>query len=147
MRRFRCRASRVRREEADELSDYRARYVIRPRVRSYGESSTVTLSPGKIRMKNLRILPLTWAKTRWPFSSSTRNIALGSGSTTVPSTDMPSSLATRFSLVVTARRSVAMTAKFASHLLIFFVITGHSDDLAGRVCLVLLLICSQNTTK
>src|SRR5215470_8208522 len=46
-----------------------------------------------MRMKFMRILPLTWASTRWPFSSSTRNIALGSGSTTVPSTSIASSFA------------------------------------------------------
>src|SRR6478752_4418088 len=33
-----------------------------------------------------------WASTLWPFSSSTRNIALGNGSTTVPSTRIVSSL-------------------------------------------------------
>ena len=44
-------------------------------------------------MKFMRILPDTWASTLWPFSSSTRNIALGSGSTTVPSTSIASSLA------------------------------------------------------
>src|SRR5215510_10483843 len=66
---------------------------MRPRVRSYGESSTLTLSPGRIRMKFMRILPDTWASTLWPLSSSTRNMALGSGSTTVPSTSIASSLA------------------------------------------------------
>src|SRR3954465_5663792 len=35
-----------------------------------------------------------WARTRWPFSSSTRNIAFGRGSTTRPSTSIaPSFLA------------------------------------------------------
>src|SRR5687767_5479067 len=33
-----------------------------------------------------------WASTLWPFSSSTRNMALGSGSTTVPSRTIASSL-------------------------------------------------------
>src|SRR6186713_2737853 len=42
---------------------YLNRYVIRPRVRSYGDSSTLTLSPGRIRMKFMRILPETWAST------------------------------------------------------------------------------------
>src|SRR5713226_4438977 len=65
---------------------------MRPRVRSYGDSSTFTRSPGRMRMKFIRILPLTWASTRWPFSNSTRNIAFGSGSTTVPSTSIASSL-------------------------------------------------------
>src|SRR5262245_31032501 len=69
--------------------------MIRPRVRSYGDSSIVTLSPGRMRMKCMRILPEMWASTWWPFSSFTRNIALGRGSTTVPSTWTPSSFATR----------------------------------------------------
>ena len=44
-------------------------------------------------MKCIRILPEMCASTLCPFSSSTRNIALGSGSTTVPSTWIPSSFA------------------------------------------------------
>src|SRR5688572_19874720 len=67
---------------------------MRPRERSYGDSSTFTRSPGRIRMKFIRILPLTCASTRCPFSSSTRNIAFGNGSTTVPSTSIASSLVT-----------------------------------------------------
>src|SRR5438552_2945864 len=70
---------------------YLNRYVIRPRVRSYGDSSTFTRSPARMRMKFMRILPLTCASTRCPLSSSTRNIAFGSGSTTVPSTSIASS--------------------------------------------------------
>src|SRR6267142_4780748 len=76
---------------------YLNRYVIRPRVRSYGDNSTFTRSPGRMRMKFMRILPLTCASTRWPLSSSTRNIAFGSGSTTVPSTSIASSLGMRLS--------------------------------------------------
>src|SRR3989304_3073150 len=48
-------------------------------------------------MKFIRILPDTWASTRCPFSSSTRNMALGRGSTTVPSTSIASSLVIRSS--------------------------------------------------
>src|SRR5436190_332062 len=73
---------------------YLRRYVIRPLVRSYGESSTRTRSPGRMRMKFIRSLPLICASTRWPFSSSTANIVLGSGSITVPSTSIASFLAT-----------------------------------------------------
>src|SRR6266436_10203453 len=65
---------------------------MRPRVKSYGDSSTATLSPAKIRMKFLRILPETCARTWCLFSSSTRNIAFGSGSITVAMTSMASSL-------------------------------------------------------
>src|SRR5207344_2095897 len=71
---------------------------MRPRVRSYGDSSTRTRSPGRIRMKFIRSLPLMWASTRWPFSSSTANIVLGSGSMTVPSTSIASRLATGYVL-------------------------------------------------
>src|SRR6185436_17911446 len=77
--------------------DYFSRYVMRPRVRSYGDSSTRTRSPGRIRMKFIRSLPLMWASTRWPFSSSTANIVFGSGSMTVPSTSIASFLATGWS--------------------------------------------------
>src|SRR5437868_3449020 len=45
-------------------------------------------------MKFIRSLPLMWASTRWPFSSSTANIVLGNGSMTVPSTSIASFLAT-----------------------------------------------------
>src|SRR5690554_6012172 len=44
-------------------------------------------------MKFIRILPEIWAKTLCPFSNSTRNMAFGNGSTTMPSTSMASSLA------------------------------------------------------
>jgi hypothetical protein len=45
------------------LAIYLYLYTILPRVRSYGESSTATLSPGKMRMKFFRILPDTCAST------------------------------------------------------------------------------------
>src|SRR6202162_3602717 len=66
--------------------------MIRPRVRSYGDSSTRTLSPGRIRMKFFRILPETCARTWCLFSSSTLNIALGRGSMTTAITSIASSL-------------------------------------------------------
>src|SRR6185436_359392 len=65
---------------------------MRPRFRSYGESSTATLSPGRMRMKFLRILPETCARTWCLFSNSTLNMALGNGSTTVAMTSIASSL-------------------------------------------------------
>src|SRR6266403_3950796 len=43
-------------------------------------------------MRCIRILPDTWASTLWPVSITTRNIALGKGSTTLASTSMASSL-------------------------------------------------------
>ena len=44
------------------LVSYFDRHVMRPRVRSYGDISTVTLSPGRMRMKFIRSLPEIWAK-------------------------------------------------------------------------------------
>src|SRR5919106_1047508 len=44
-----------------------------------------------------------WARTLWPLSSSTLNMALGRGSTTVPSTWMPSSFWGAFSLFLATR--------------------------------------------
>ncbi len=39
----------------------------------------------------MRIFPEMWAKTLWPFSSSTLNMAFGRGSVTVPSSTIASS--------------------------------------------------------
>ena len=64
---------------------------MRPRVKSYGESSTATLSPAKIRMKFFLILPETCASTWCLFSSYTRNMAFGNGSITVAITSIASS--------------------------------------------------------
>ena len=69
---------------------YLNRYVIRPLVRSYAESSTSTLSPGRIRMKFLRIFPDAWASTSCPLGSSILKKALGSASLTRPSTSIAS---------------------------------------------------------
>jgi methionyl aminopeptidase len=52
------------------------------------EHSTVTRSPAKIRMKFIRIFPETCASSLCPLASSTLNMALGSVSTTVPSTSI-----------------------------------------------------------
>src|SRR5512147_181106 len=60
-----------------------------------------------MRMKCMRILPEMWARTLWPVSSSTRNMALGSGSSTVPSTSMASSLAIDLAPLASAARTSA----------------------------------------
>src|SRR3954452_12591762 len=65
----------------------------RARVRSYGETSTRTRSPGFTRMRARRMRPAMWASTEWPLSSSTRNIRLGRDSSTTPSRDSFSSTA------------------------------------------------------
>src|SRR3954447_14248257 len=66
---------------------------MRARFRSYGETSTRTRSPGRMRMRKRRILPATCPSTSWPLSSCTRNMAFGSASTTSPSNSTFSSLA------------------------------------------------------
>src|SRR5919106_5121300 len=66
---------------------------IRARFRSYGETSTRTRSPGRIRIRKRRILPATWPRTSCPLSSCTRNMAFGSASTTSPSNSTFSSFA------------------------------------------------------
>src|SRR6266508_1149518 len=63
---------------------------MRPLLRSYGLSSTSTLSPGTTRMKFMRIFPEMCARTACPFWSSTLNMALGRASETVPSTSITS---------------------------------------------------------
>src|SRR5438270_9816485 len=63
---------------------------MRPRFKSYGDSSTNTLSPGTTRMKFMRIFPEMCARTACPFWSSTLNMALGRASETVPSTSITS---------------------------------------------------------
>src|SRR5947208_2507227 len=67
--------------------------MIRAFVRSYGESSTETLSPGTIRMKCLRILPEICARTLRSPGRSTRNIVPGKTWVTVPSVMICSSFA------------------------------------------------------
>src|SRR3989338_8763607 len=65
--------------------------VILPRLKSYGESSNFTLSPGSILIKFMRIFPETCARTTWPFSSCTLNMALGRVSIISPSVSISSS--------------------------------------------------------
>src|SRR5262249_7422800 len=69
------------------------RKVMRPFVRSYGESATVTVSPGRMRMKCFRILPAMWAMISCPLSSFTRNCVLARACVTLPWTSIESSLA------------------------------------------------------
>src|SRR5213592_5206985 len=77
----------------EKTENHCSRKMIRAFVRSYGESSTETLSPGTIRMKCLRILPEICARTlRWP-GRSTRNIVPGKTCVTVPSVMICSSFA------------------------------------------------------
>lgn len=50
---------------------YLNRYVILPLDKSYGESSTVTRSPGRILIEYFRIFPQGWANIWCLFSNST----------------------------------------------------------------------------
>ncbi len=78
---------------------------------SYGVISTWTLSPGKIRIRCIRIFPELCASTVYPFSNSTRNIAFGNGSTTVPSTVNASSFGLlRFILLVAVQHAQGHSA-------------------------------------
>src|SRR3982751_5165737 len=59
-------------------------------------------------MRFLRILPAVWPSISWPFSRRTRNIALGSSSTTVPRISSNSSLAKRSPLRIRAKSRGAL---------------------------------------
>src|SRR5436189_3279578 len=61
-----------------------------------------------MRMKFFRIFPEMCASTWCLFSSSTRNIALGSGSSTVAMTSMASSLGTRLPRFIHDGRHLAL---------------------------------------
>src|SRR5262249_53764476 len=77
-----------------DQGDHFCRNTIRPRVRSYGESSTFTRSPGRMRMKCLRIFQETIPRiSRSELSSLSLNMAFGNAVLTVASTSMGSDLA------------------------------------------------------
>src|SRR5258707_317491 len=80
---------------SEKTESYCSRKMIRAFVRSYGESSTETLSPGTIRIKCLRILPEICASTLRCPGRSTRNIVPGSTWVTVPSVTIWPSFDTR----------------------------------------------------
>src|SRR5919109_245758 len=79
--------------------------MMRARSRSYGDTSTRTRSPGRMRILNRRILPATWPSTSWPLSSCTLNMAFGSASTTSPSNSTFSSFAKQRPRVVGSDRA------------------------------------------
>lgn len=87
-----ARRQRVRECQAARRGQFRTRNVMRPRVRSYGEISTFTRSPGMIRIKCFRIFPPMWANTSPPMSSSTMKVVFGRAVFTRPSTSIASSL-------------------------------------------------------
>src|SRR5262249_52849351 len=63
-----------------------------PRTGSYGETPTVTRSPGTTLIRKRRILPLSWASTSWPASHCTRYNPPLWTATTVPCMSIRSSL-------------------------------------------------------
>lgn len=69
---------------------YLSLQIILPFVRSYGDISIVTLSPGRMRIKFILSFPLICARIWCPFSNSTWNMAFGNFSTTFPSTSITS---------------------------------------------------------
>ena len=79
-------------------ANYFWRKTIRPFVKSYGDNCTFTRSPGRIRMKCLRIFPETMPRISWaPAPSSlSLNMAFGKAVVTVASTSIGSDLATGF---------------------------------------------------
>src|SRR5213593_1276569 len=81
---------------------------MRPRVRSYGEMATITLSPAMTRIRKRRIFPASVATTLCPFTSATRNVVLGSTSETVPSTSMASSFVMLIPLAFGVRRALPL---------------------------------------
>ena len=68
--------------------------MIRAFPRSYGDISTLTLSPTEMRMKFLRIFPEMWARTSWPLGRATRNMVPGNTCVTEPVNSMGSSFGT-----------------------------------------------------
>src|SRR4029079_8923212 len=71
---------------------YLARKVMMPRTGSYGDTPTVTRSPGTTLMRKRRIRPLSWASTSWPASHCTRYSPPLWTATTVPCMSIKSSL-------------------------------------------------------
>src|SRR5204862_6033392 len=63
-----------------------------PRTGSYGETPTVTRSPGTTLIRKRRIRPRSWASTSWPASHCTRYNPPLCTATTVPCMSIRSSL-------------------------------------------------------
>src|SRR5215510_5904052 len=63
-----------------------------PRTGSYGDTPTVTRSPGTTLIRNRRIRPLNCASTSWPASHCTRYRPPECTATTVPCMSIRSSL-------------------------------------------------------
>jgi hypothetical protein len=77
-------------------ANYRSLRMIRPLVRSYGVTSTITLSPGKTRILLTLSFPAICARIICPESIWIRNKALGKFSRTLPSSSITSLLLSDF---------------------------------------------------
>src|SRR5262249_20630716 len=77
---------------------------MRPRFRSYAESSTLILSPGRMRMRWRRIFPAVYPSVSWPFSRAIRYMPFRNASTTSPSSSIFSSLPSAIPLLRTGSR-------------------------------------------
>ena len=78
------------RQRVPAAAGYRVRKVMKPRVMSYGDTPTVTRSPGTTLIRNRRILPLNCASTSWPGSHSTRYMPPLCTAVTMPCTSIRS---------------------------------------------------------
>src|SRR2546430_10678660 len=123
---------------------------MRPLLRSYGLSSTNTLSPGTTRMKFIRIFPEMCARTACPFWSSTLNMALGRASETVPSTSITSLFA--FDGLLLANYAPATVLRGLAHAEIRGTAHGnrseeHTSELQSQSNLVCRLLLEKKKKK
>lgn len=98
---------------------YKYRYVIRPRVRSYGEISIKTLSLGNTLIERVRIFPPKWHRTMLSFANLTLKNALGSASSTTPSHVIPlvfSLFCLCFAIVIQMRTCRSCQIRSSLHL-------------------------------
>src|SRR5687767_12610745 len=92
---------------------YRARNVMMPRTGSYGETPTVTRSPGTTLMRKRRIRPLNCASTSCPASHCTRYNPPEWTATTVPCISIRSSLLNQLILFTKSSNECATRGSLA----------------------------------
>src|ERR1700752_1178127 len=95
---------------------YLARNVMMPRTGSYGDTPTVTRSPGTTLIRKRRIRPLSWASTSWPASHCTRYSPPLWTATTVPCISIRSSLLKRLAILSLQPVIVSEAAHCILHL-------------------------------
>src|SRR6187200_1620318 len=98
-----------------------------PRTGSYGDTPTVTRSPGTTLIRNRRIRPLSWARTSWPASDCTRYSPPLCTATTVPWISIRSSLLkpSHFLSGTTGGRSSAPPKHLVCHIAVEAVQSAH----------------------